>query len=323
VWAVKIEKPHPYAYFVIALLLVAVVVTSVTDLPASPPDVALGSDALLYVERGLAILLAVFLIFVVLVQAWKGRLPTEISRDGFKYPPLVDPETVEDMKGAAELKVSSSEWDPNEESPEKSPEDMLALRLKLEAKLTYIAKFLLRPDECDCATFFTIGSLNFDGFLSDREARTATQVLTMRDEELDTLAPHLRRDFLRDADKVVSNIRASVFFGLVRTTLKKNGWAVEDLRAGEGRRPDLLAEKGSRCYRVVPRFSIKSDPERITKVKRRLIRHRDEAPESKRDIVVLPDRTRNKLEAETELAVVKFAGLKAMLGLKKDPRSLA
>ncbi len=311
-----VSKPHPYAYAVAGFVAVAVMLTLIAGTPQSVPEVALGSSVLFHVERGLLILLPAFLVFVVLIRAWNGELPNEISREGFKYP-TIDPKTVEDARNAALLNVVSSEpsSDPEDES---KPDDLLALRLKLEAKLAYIAKILLRPPDADCPTFVTIGSLNYDGFLTAGEARTASQVLTVRDEELDTLRPRVRREFLANADTAVKNIRASVFFGLVRTMLKGNNWAVRDLQAG-GRRPDLLVSKGRRVYRVVPRFFMGADAEKIEKLKWRL---RGETPTRDRDIVVLPDGTANETEPDGRLMVTRLAGLKAKLELTKDPRSL-
>jgi steroid 5-alpha reductase family enzyme len=66
----------------------------VTD-PAWPmPGVALGSSALLVVERALAFFVAWMLVLVVLAEAWRGRLPLEISGRGVRY---ADAPTSQDM----------------------------------------------------------------------------------------------------------------------------------------------------------------------------------------------------------------------------------
>jgi hypothetical protein len=318
-WSMKVNWPHPYAVALLLFLAGALAVTVIAGVPSGLPDVALGSGAVLHVERALVIMAAIFFIFVLVARAWEGELPNEISRDGFKYPPVA-PETVEDAKVAA-AEGGSDERGADPDDGDAVPDDLLGLRLKLEAKLSYIAKVLLRPEDCKCATFVTIGSLKHDGFLTDREARTATQVLTLRDEELDTLPPRMRREFLRSASTVVGNIRASVFYGLVRVALKENGWEIEEIPATK-RRPDLLVQKGEQAYRVVPRFVTKKRSERIDKVKRRLRNHKDEAPGSKRGIVVLPDSSRTATDSSEDPVVVKFADLKSMLGLEKDPRAL-
>jgi hypothetical protein len=65
--------------------LAAAVVTCVTSLPAPLPAIALGSDVLLHVERGLATLGGYLVLLVVLSRAWNGQLPTEFSTQGLKY----------------------------------------------------------------------------------------------------------------------------------------------------------------------------------------------------------------------------------------------
>lgn len=313
-----LRKPHPYAYAVLAFIAGAGLATAVAGAPKNLPDVALGSSALLHLERASVILIASFLLFIVVVHAWRGELPDEISKDGFKYSP-VDQKAVEVAQSAAELKVVSSEPGTEDET---RPDDLVELRLKLEAKLAYIGKILLRPPGSDGATFVTIGSLSYDGFLSDREARTASQILTMRDEELDTLPPALRRDFLLSADTVVKNIRASVFFGLVRTTLKRGNWEVRDLPVRGRRRPDLVVRNGQTRYRIVSHFSIKQEAKRLDDLVHRLRNNRTEVPGSQGDIVVLPDRTKNDVRPEENPTVLKFAELKDRLDLRHDPRSL-
>lgn len=49
------------------------------------PGVALGSQALLVVERAVAFFAAWLLVLVVVAQAFRGRLPTEISGRGVRY----------------------------------------------------------------------------------------------------------------------------------------------------------------------------------------------------------------------------------------------
>jgi hypothetical protein len=49
------------------------------------PGVALGSETVLVVERVLALFAAWLLVLVVVAQAFRGRLPTEVSGRGVRY----------------------------------------------------------------------------------------------------------------------------------------------------------------------------------------------------------------------------------------------
>jgi hypothetical protein len=53
--------------------------------PARLPAVALGSVALLDAERTTGLFAAFLLVALVIDQAWRGRLPSEISGRGVKY----------------------------------------------------------------------------------------------------------------------------------------------------------------------------------------------------------------------------------------------
>lgn len=73
---------------VATLLIVATAVTVPfwMDAPKRLPGVALGSEALLHVERALALLLALLLVLVVLVRGWQGQLPKALSGRGIEWP---------------------------------------------------------------------------------------------------------------------------------------------------------------------------------------------------------------------------------------------
>jgi hypothetical protein len=72
---------------VLAGLAASVLVNIWIDLPEGVdlPGVALGSPALLVVERAMAFFAAWLLMLVVVAQAFRGRLPTEISGRGVRY----------------------------------------------------------------------------------------------------------------------------------------------------------------------------------------------------------------------------------------------
>lgn len=79
------RKPHPYAVVVLVLLGVCTVVSLAAGKGARLPAVALGSELLLDLERAIALFAGALLLLVVLTEAWRGNLPTEISGRGVKY----------------------------------------------------------------------------------------------------------------------------------------------------------------------------------------------------------------------------------------------
>lgn len=151
---------------------------------------------------------------------------------------------------------------------------MLELRLKLEYKMTYIAKQLLGDVGTELvsskANFVTVGSLQLDGLLSSEQARTATLVLTWTDQDLARAAPQERSAFLAAANDLVSGIRATVFANMVRKELERNGWSVTLLQAKKRKRRDLKATKDDKGLRIVPVFATTEPSEVLNTVKGRL-----------------------------------------------------
>ncbi len=305
-------RKHAYALVLGVVLIAAAVASGFSGISGPLPDVALGSNVLLHVERVLVILLAAYLVMVIVVRAWKGELAVKISKDGVEFPEAA----IKDAASAAR-EVSGEADDSVADEP---VEDMLTLRLELERKMSYIAKHLLSYGDRRDA-FVTIGGLRGDGYITEDEARTASWILTLRDEELDTLLPGPRGAFLRNAEKVVDSLRMSVFYSLVPRLLERNGWSVEQIPT-KRRRPDFHAVKGEQQFRVVPRFAMKRSSPILEKEMRRL--EKFTGAESKRGqvIIVVPDRSSSPLDAHSDPAVVKLHELKRDLSLDKDPRLL-
>lgn len=308
-------KKHAYALLLAAVLLVAILVSVREGRPKSLPDVALGWDVLLHAERAFAILIASFFILVILVRAWKGELPYKLSRDGFEFEAAV--------KGAAQASEGTlpAEKDPDEPGDDRStPDSAITLRLRLEAKLTYIAKHMLAAEDC-CATYVTVGSLRVDGYITDREAETLSQVLTMRDDLLDASPVGQRSEFLRDANNVVKNIRASVFYALVQKMLESNGWEPEPILT-KRKRADFHATRGNdRQFRVVPRFATDEKSSILSRELERLEAFSGERSIRGRTLIVVPDRSRSELDPEGDPAVLKLSEFRRLLALEADPRS--
>jgi hypothetical protein len=74
------------ARIVIGGLIGALIASGITGSPSgSLPGIALGSEPLLLVERAVAFFAAWMVFVVVVAQALKGHLPTEISGRGVRY----------------------------------------------------------------------------------------------------------------------------------------------------------------------------------------------------------------------------------------------
>jgi hypothetical protein len=208
----------------------------------------------------------------------------------------------------AEAQVLPEEQDRRiEEVDGSAAERWLALRLNLEAKLAYIAKTMRPGEEKSGAprpqNFVTVGSLEYDGYLTRAEAETATAVLApglvaVADQKL----------VLERATKVVGGIRASVFFNMVRNRVSELVDSVEEIPRGE-RRPDLLAKRGNREYRVASAFATHGGSKILADVRKRL-QSDSEDPAERIKVVVIPDNSRSLPDdAEQSPRVVKLGEL--------------
>lgn len=101
------------------------------------------------------------------------------------------------------------------------------LKLRLEAKLTYVAKHVLAPDPYEpgnVPTFLTIGSLKTDGYLTDEQAKLAYQILELRESEFRNTTAEDREIILAGANKFVGNVRAEIFASQVLKGFVAQGW---------------------------------------------------------------------------------------------------
>jgi hypothetical protein len=126
----------------------------------------------------------------------------------------------------------------------------------------------------------------------------------------------LAREFLRAADKVVTNLRASVFFGMVRKELERHGWNVTEIARPAGQRPDLLATErgGEREFRVVPRFALLADSTLLSKPLDRLTKAAKRDQEAPKGVVVVPDQSESiAIDPSATPSVVKLAEIDTVL----------
>jgi hypothetical protein len=190
--------------------------------------------------------------------------------------------------------------------------DVLDLRLRLEAKLGFIATHLLGDPQHP--RFVTIGSLKADGYLTSEEARTASRILTATEEQLQGLPAADRAMFLNDATVVVGRIRARVFQRVLRNELAAAGYDISEI-ARRPNQPDLLVEKDGHRYRIAGVFADKSESKLSDRAVERLGRAKAARPLVERRIVVVP--TLNDTSAmarEGDPAVMQLGDLLEMLG---------
>jgi hypothetical protein len=175
------------------------------------------------------------------------------------------------------------------------------LRFRLEAKLSYIAGHMNL--ESGAAL---IGSLRYDGYLTDEEAATADVLLHTSETEFARAPREDRAEFLEAAERLVDGIRASVLAGAVQKQLTRKDWTVR--RADSGKR-DLLAMRDDRTALVVPVFSVSAEGELPAKVSRRVARIEG----VDRRVIVLPDNSDSPATPSDDPAIVRLADLESAL----------
>lgn len=228
-----------------------------------------------------------------------------------------------DVQDAAANAPPSDNNEGGGKAPDGKARSMLDLRLRLESKLTYVAKYLLGTPESPES--FTIGSLEFDGYLTKLEARTALGILSAGDERLRALSPEDRDSTLIEAEKFVDGVRASIFWGMVRRMLRGEnmpgapGLWLGDID-GKGRRKDMLAGESGREFWVAPAFAIDAASTiKTSAVERLSTEERPYGVPRARRIVVVPDRS---LAPEgppgDSPRVVRLANLRAALTERQE-----
>jgi hypothetical protein len=271
------ERPARIARAVVVVLLVV--------------DAVLMAAGPVAVGGGIAAAAVLALVAIMLTINLRNISEVGVTKDGITFKTHVE-----------QAQVAAAEAPAEEESPEErdisvTGGELTKLRLKLEAKLSYIAGNMgLESGNV------SIGSLNYDGYLTDEEAATADLLLHTSEAEFATAPRHERDKFLKAAETLVHNIRASVLAGMVQNELKRQGWKVERARGGKR---DLLARRDGRSARVVPVFSVVASGDLVDKVARRVAGSRD----ADRRMIVLPNNTRAPLSSDGDPAVVRVGDL--------------
>ena len=258
-----------------------------------------------------ALLLAGIVIAVVPEDTWKELLG---NVENAKFGPVSISLQRDAVKAAANAPEADTAEGPGAKSLPKA-ESMLELRMRLEWKLAYIAKHLLA--ENGNATFLTIGSLEYDGYLTQAEARTAIGILSTRQDELQELPERAQQTFLSEAGAFVSSVRASVFWGQTKRCLEGKERAGDasifiDRLPSKGRRDDLLAGRHDRAIRVAPAFALEVNSKILEQAIERLRGEGAAVEGSERQLIVIPDNSREPeaAAAEGRPRVVKLANLR-------------
>ena len=243
-------------------------------------------------------------------QAWLGLLERIESAS-------VGPISIALQQEAGKAAADSRERDTTEGSKRDDPgavKDVFDLRQRLEWKLTYVAKHLLGSGP-DKVTFITIGSLRYDGYLTETDARTAIGILNIRQEELEALPKSAQERFLSEAGEFVESVRARIFWGQVKRRLEGRDGGAEAFAGfapSRGRRDDLLADSPAGIVRVAPAFAL-DEGSKILKGAIERVRREKQTASVKRQIVVVPDGSDAEAPAGRP-EVVQLAGLMAALG---------
>jgi Tfp pilus assembly protein PilO len=90
-------------------LVLAAVITSASDTPATLPQVALSSAGLFHLERIVALLAGYVGIVVLVTRAWSGQLPSELSTQGLKYSETADTTAAVFERAAERLETARAE----------------------------------------------------------------------------------------------------------------------------------------------------------------------------------------------------------------------
>jgi hypothetical protein len=237
------------------------------------------------------------------VGSWSQRI-SKIS---------IGPIALEVFKVAEEVAPATPTEDADGREPVTS---VLDLRLKIERKLTYLAKHVL--DENGSPTFLTVGSLKWDGLLPAEEADLINRLMTLRDEDLRELPPAEQDEFLKAADRIARSMRASVLNCLVWKRLRgleeeDTEWAFEELARGEGKRPDVKAERKGRSYLIVPVFATSKKSALLDEAKARLRREVDKDGDCLGRIIVLPHHSKSPKDPDGFSAIITTDDLLVVL----------
>ena len=89
-------RPAAARVLVLVAVIAAMAASALAGTPSRLPGVALSSAALFHLERTVAFVAGCVTLMVIVVRAWSGHLPVELSTQGFKYAESADVERLVD-----------------------------------------------------------------------------------------------------------------------------------------------------------------------------------------------------------------------------------
>jgi hypothetical protein len=136
---------------------------------------------------------------------------------------------------------------------------MAELRATLESRLAFLAKHHF----CDATNpahpipeYLNIGSLLYDKYLNEKQAKTAYEILGMRQFELKSLSSEDEKLFVEGANEFINTFRVQVFANQVAKQLRGRGWQVSQAYPKSPRLRDLLVSRPGNpamvTHQVVP-----------------------------------------------------------------------
>jgi len=219
--------------------------------------------------------------------------------------------------------------EPREEDPNVT--DIAELRVLLEGKLAYVAKHILaeraqQPGEDQRgspvtladggynASFATIGSLVYDGYLQPDQGAICHRILALPDKFLQQMSEKERTTILKDGRKVVERFRAAVFEGLVKKTLMRvEGSTVKDVSIGELR--GFLCRSGRSETLVVAILDVPYSNADLGRTRERL----RAVPDDWHPTVVVPNLLNRTAPTSEPPRVVRLDGLQEAVVSNVDP----
>lgn len=243
-----------------------------------------------------AVVAIILLLLALLILASEGRDArdligrlTKVSAAGMSFE--FSPKALSEAATARRETVDQEEQnEPNaekesvEQDSGSAAEQLVELRLSLDQKLTYLAKHVLGApvNGKEQPTFVTIGSLQYDKYLSEAQARTLMRLLMLSNFEAGR--PEVAA-FIDDASRVVRNLRATVFQRLVGKVAADCGWKRVRTISKPGRRL-LVVTKGKTELRLAPVWAVGTNRGKIDAALERLRSRREVT------LVVVPNQSR-------------------------------
>ncbi|QLL05368.1 hypothetical protein [Mycobacterium vicinigordonae] len=210
------------------------------------------------------------------------------------------------------------------EGDQEYSQTLVDLKIRLEAKLTYLAKHVLCADpNYTVPTFLTIGSLATDGYLSRDQAKLAYEIMGLREYDFERATAAETYILLQGGNKFVDTLRAEVFEGFITAETRKSGWTVARVTdTPRGRRDLMVTDKiQSLTHHVIPVFSLEKDSPLLEKARKRLQDNARASGPGLRLIVVPPRSKAAKSDldhaATAQVSVVDVATYFRLLGIPR------